>query len=590
MSSHKKDVGAICHDNGVGFRVWAPFAKSVAVTGTFNDWSKTDMQSENDGYWTVDFKGAEAGQEYKFIIDTGSQELHKNDPRALHVTLADGNSVIVETNFNWTDDKFIARPLNQQVVYEVYVGTFNRVDASSPGTFTTLTQKLDYLVKLGVTTIELMPITVSSEDETWGPYTTTYLFAIETLFGSRHDFMEFVNAAHKVGIGVVLDVVYNHLGPGDLDMWQFDGWSEDNKGGIYFYNGWRSHTPWGDTRLDYGRDEVRQLILDNVKMWMHDCHVDGLRLDSTGFIRTVNGHNNDPSDDIPEGWSILQQITELAKKINPAAFMIAEDLGGNEYITKTTGEGGAGFSSQWEVGLPHVFRDTLDSTDDAYRQLMELSNILGRRYNGDAFQRIIYSDSHDSASNGAARLNEEIAPGNATSLYARKRSLIAAAMVLTAPGIPMLFQGQEFMQGGSFNGWKALEWNKADKFAGIVTAHEHLIALRKNQYGHTAGLTGQSVAILHQNDNDKVLAYHRWENGGPGDDVVVVINFANKAQPNYSLKFPRDGAWEVRFNSDWKGYSPDFKDTPASDINVSDNTATLALAPYSVLIFSQQTE
>ncbi|HSX36581.1 MAG TPA: alpha-amylase family glycosyl hydrolase [Patescibacteria group bacterium] len=587
MGKNKKQLGAITHHNGVSFRVWAPFASSVELIGSFNDWARLPMEDEGDGYWYVLVKEAEAGQEYKFVIHNGEQELFRNDPRALKVTTNMGNSVITDTEFDWEGDDFMPAPLSERVVYELHVGTFNRAGPADNGTFHDTMAKLDYLAELGINTIELMPIGSMENDHGWG-YVPNFIYAIESLYGGRRDFMEFVKEAHARGIGVVLDVVYNHFGPNDgLDLWQFDGWSQDGKGGIYFYNDWRSSTPWGETRPDYGRPEVQQYILDNVRQWMQDCHLDGLRVDSTIFIRNVYGHNDDPANDLADGWKLLQQANKLARKINENAFMLAEDIGYNDYLTKATGDGGAGFSAQWEVTFPHTIREALSPVDDAYRNISAICDALDHRYNGDAFQRVLYSDSHDSAANGSKRLDEEISPGNAASVYARERSLLAATIVLTAPGIPMLFQGQEFMQGGSFNYWQALDWHKAEQFKGIVLAHKHLIALRKNIYGITRGLSGQSLNILHRNDEGKVLAYHRWDQGGAGDDVVIIINFTNKVQRDYSLGFPRDGLWKVRFNSDWKGYSPDFKDVGTADVIAEGNNGKVTLGPYAAVILSQ---
>ena len=587
-NTSKKDVGAILHKDGVSFRVWAPFATGVAVSGSFNDWGREPMASEGDGYWFVKIKKAKAGQEYKYVITNGQTEMFKNDPRALQVTTSAGNSVIINPDFEWGEDNFTPLPFNQQVLYELHVGTFNRSDPASSGTFQTVIDKLDHLADLGVTAVEIMPVASMSMDREWWGYTPDYIYAVESMYGGRHQFLEFVKAAHQHGIAVILDVVYNHFGPDEnLDLWQFDGWSQDGKGGIYFYNDWRSQTPWADTRPDYGRLEVRQYILDNVRMWLQDFRLDGLRVDSTIFIRNAKGNNDDPANDLADGWSLLRQLNTLARKINPAALTIAEDVGCNEYLTKSKSDGGTGFSSQWQIDFPRVLRDALDATDDANRNLSAICDELTRRYNGDAFQRVVYSDSHDSAANGAARLSEEISPGNASSIFARERSLLAAAIILTAPGIPMLFQGQEFMQGGSFNDWQALEWGKARQFAGIVLAHKHLIALRKNHYGNTAGLCGQSLAILHLNEAAKVLAYHRWDRGGPHDDAIVVYNFANRLQKEYAINFPRKGTWTVRFNSSWKGYSSDFKTVDTTQIIVNSDTGSLNLAPYSVLILSQ---
>lgn len=586
MGKYKKDVGVTFHKNHVTFRVWAPFARAVDITGVFNEWGRNPMLNEGDGYWVADVAGAQPGQEYKYVIHTDKGEISRNDPRALHVTTNKGNSVIVDPHFEWSDKDFVMAPLNRQVVYEVHVGTFYRPDAAVCGTFDDVTAKLDYLADLGVTAIQVMPIDSMDGDHGWG-YAPDFMYAIESLYGSRHSFMHFVNEAHKKGIGVLLDVVYNHIGPGENDLWQFDGWSQDNHGGIYFYNDWRAQTPWGETRPDYGRTEVRQYILDNVKMWLLDCHVDGLRLDSTSFMRNVHGNNDDPADDIPDAWRLLQDITALAHKIKPA-IMVAEDLGVNEYLTKPHQEGGAGFDGQWEVGFPAVLRRALDATEDVYRNLGDLSAMLERRYNNDAFQRFIYSDSHDSAANGGARLSEEISPGHPDSLFSQRRSLMAAALALTSPGVPMLFQGQEFLEGGSFNDWQALDWARADKFSGIVLAHKHLIDLRKNRHNNTRGLGGQSFAVVHLNEESKVLAYHRWDQGGPGDDVVVVFNLANREQSDYHIHFPRPGVWRVRFNSDWKGYSPEFKDTQFSEVTVEGDSAPIVIAPYSVLILSQE--
>src|SRR5208282_4593725 len=143
------------------------------------------------------------------------------------------------------------------------------------------------------------------------------------------------------------------------------------------------------------------------------------------------------------------------------------------------------------------------------------------------------------------------------------------------------------MQGGSFSDWQELNWENSTKFSGIFMAHKHLIALRRNLYGNSRGLCGQSLAIIHQNDQDKVFAYHRWDRGGPNDDVVVILNFANNMRKGYNLNFPRDGLWRVRFNSSWKGYGADFKEALLSDINVSDKIGTVSLAPYSALVLSQ---
>ena len=141
---------------------------------------------------------------------------------------------------------------------------------------------------------------------------------------------------------------------------------------------------------------------------------------------------------------------------------------------------------------------------------------------------------------------------------------------------------------GAFNDWQALEWQHIDKYAGFVEAHRHLIDLRQNTYDNTAGLVGQHTAVFHQDDNNHVIGYHRWKVGGPGDDVLIITNFSNKTLHDYHLALPLPGTWTTRFNSSWKGYSPDFTELPVNTIGTQDTTnASVDLAPYSIIIFSQ---
>jgi 1,4-alpha-glucan branching enzyme len=584
---HKKDVGALVRRRGVSFRVWAPFADSVSVVGSFNGWAETPMQSEHDGYWATTVGHAVPGQEYKFVIHNGKDTYYRNDPRALHFTISAGCSVISSSTFDWGDDSFTPAPPEQQVIYELHVGTFNRPDAATIGTFQDVIAKLDYLASLGVNMVELMPIGSMQMDRGWG-YAIDYIYAVESLYGGRYGFLQFVRAAHQRGIGVILDVVYNHFGPDEkLDLWCFDGWQEDGKGGIYFYNDWRAETPWGNTRPDFGRLEVQQYILDNVRMWMQDCRVDGLRVDSTIFIRNVKGFNDAPDTDLPEGWNLLQGVTDLARMINPKAITIAEDVGANGYLTKPTHEGGAGFGSQWELGFPQALREALGSSDPQYINLTGICGELGRRYNDNPLQRIVFTDSHDSAANGSARFNEVIAQGKADGLFARQQYLLAATLLMTAPGIPMLFQGQEFMMWGSFNDWQALNWDLAEKHIGIVEAYRRLITLRKNDTGVTSGLLGKNINLYHVDEANKVIAYHRWNNGGAKDDVVVVVNFGNQAHNVYGMNFPQNGSWHVRFNSTSQTYSADFGGVDVPDVQVTSGGTSIVLPPSCALIFSQ---
>ena len=178
--------------------------------------------------------------------------------------------------------------------------------------------------------------------------------------------------------------------------------------------------------------------------------------------------------------------------------------------------------------------------------------------------------------------------------YSQKRSTLAAAMVFTAPGIPMLFQGQEFLEGNYFRDTVPVDWDQRDEFHGIVRLYRDLIRLRLNRDGFTRGLCGQFTRVFHLNDERKLLAYHRWDKGGPADDVVVVANFLNEPQDGYVIGFPAAGTWKLRFNSDWQGYSENFEGYRSTDVATEPGEydgfpfrGALSIGPYSVLIFSQ---
>lgn len=586
-------MGATIHGNGVAFRVWAPHADQVFVIGTFNAWNETShpMARDANGMWSADLVEAKAGDEYRYLIINGEVRLRRIDPHSRAVTNSVGNSIVFDVNFDWSEDHFQIAPWNELVIYELHIGTFNDVPGNSTGTFQTAMEKLPHLKKLGINAIEIMPAAEFAGDYSWG-YNPAHIFAVEQSYGGPNAFKQFVKAAHQAGIAVILDVVYNHFGPSDLNIWQFDGWSENNLGGIYFYNDWRSETPWGNTRPDYGRGEVRQFIRDNAMMWLEEYHLDGLRLDMTLYVRTVRGANQ--GCDLPEGLSLAQWLNQQIHERFPAKITIAEDLQNDEEITRPVNAGGLGFGSQWCAEFVHPVRNALIVSDDSARSMDDLSQALRFAYNGDPFQRVIYTESHDEVANGKARVTSEVSPGDPQDFFAQKRSTLGAALVLTSPGIPMIFQGQEFLEGGWFRDTVPIEWNLDDKFHAIVRLYRDLIRLRRNVERHSRGLCGRGITVSHQSEDNDMLAYHRWDQHGPGDDVLVVVNLANRTREDYQLGFPTLGQWKLRFNSDWQGYSDVFQNTATSDANAEavaydghPASAKITIGPYSVLIFSQ---
>ncbi len=593
-------MGAIPGAKGVTFRVWAPHAEKVYVTGTFNEWSKTSapLVKEKNGCWSTDIPDAKVGDEYRYLIHTPAEwnlpPLSRVDPYARKVTSSIGNGVIYDPQaFNWSDDTFTIASWNELIIYEMHVGTFHVKEEGHPGTLDSAIEKLPYLRELGINAVEVMPIMEFSGDFSWG-YNPAHPFAVEGIYGGPDALKRFVKAAHEHGVAVIVDVVYNHFGPSDLDLWQFDGWSENEKGGIYFYNDHRSSTPWGDTRPDYGRGEVRQYLRDNALMWLEEYHADGLRWDAITYIKNIEGNEGNPANDIPEGWNLMQWINEEIQKRFPGKISIAEDLKNNVWVNKDTGAGGAGFSTQWDSEFVHPVRQAVISRDDNQRDLGAVSRAIEHRYESDAFERVIYTESHDEVANGRARVPEEIWPGKVDSWFSKKRSTLGAALVLTAPGIPMLFQGQELLEDRWFQDKDPIDWSRAEDEHGILGMYRDLIALRRNLSGVTRGLCGQNLHIFHFDDGAKLIAFHRWDTQGPADSVVVVVNMTNQNRDGYLIGFPRAGLWKTRFNSDSYNYGPSFANHPTPDVETHEEgvdglpcSGEIGIGPYTVVIFSQ---
>lgn len=579
-------MGSIVAADGVGFRVWAPNADAVAVTGEVCA-VPVSLEREDGGYWYGFVADARAGQQYRYLITNGEQELERIDPYAVEVTNSVGSAVVYDHSaFDWEGDDFTPPTLDELVIYELHAGTFAAKKDGEVAGLEAVASRFDHLLKLGVNAIQLMPVAEFAGDVSWG-YNPSHIFAVESAYGGPDALKQLVKEAHQAGLAVIQDVVYNHFGPTDLDLWQFDGWSERELGGIYFFNDWRSATPWGDTRPDYGRGEVRQFIHDNAFSWLEDFHLDGLRYDMTPYMRSVDaGEMN-----IPEGWSLCRWINTDIRAKYPRKILIAEDLHSDPSVS-STGPEGAAFHAQWDAQFVHPVREAVTVADDRWRSTAEVATAVSYSY-GDPFARVIYTESHDEVANGKARVPEEVDPDDPTGYWAQKRSTLGAALVLTSPGIPMLFQGQEFLEGGWFRDTEALDWSQDDTFHGIVRLYRDLVGLRLNRAGASAGLTGGGIEVFHNNDVANVLAFHRWREHGPGDDVVVAVNLSAETLGEYRIGFPTGGTWKLLLNSDAKAYSDAFGDNESFDVTTGDESydgfgasAQISIAPYSVLVYS----
>jgi 1,4-alpha-glucan branching enzyme len=595
-------LGAIPLDGVTSFRVWAPHASAVSVIGEFNGWNAkaNPLQSGDDGVWWGDIAEAKTGHQYQIHLQNGKQSLTKNDPYAREIHHGTGKSVVYDDfSFEWQHPENVLKNWNELVLYELHIGTFRARPGRKVGTFDGVREQLPYLKNLGVNALEIMPPMSFPMETSWG-YALTNPFAVESSYGGPEAFKRLIDAAHAEGIGIIIDVVINHFGPDNLDLWQFDGWSQNHKGGIYFYNDQRAWTPWGENRPDFGRGEVRQFLRDSCMLWLDQFHVDGLRFDATFYVRNIPGPDGKAGKDLPDGITLIKWINEEIKREFPKTLLIAEDIQREPSITKPIGAGGFGYDSQWDPAFNWPVCNAVVAIEDKDRSMRDIADAINFRYNEDFIQRVIYSESHDTVGNGQARLPQEIQPDDASSYYARKRSVLAAALMLTTPGMPMLFEGQEMLADGWFRDGVPIDWSKLKSYRGINRLYRDLIHLRRNIFGNTRGLTGPYAHVHHLNDAGKVIAFHRWLDHGVKDDVVVVASFTSQSfEDGYRIGLPADGRWVIRFNADWKGYSPDFDgvgeyqgvtDVTNEPRDGFDFSGAVPLAPYGFLILSREEE
>ena len=421
------------------FGVWAPKAREVEVETLGRRYS---MAIRERGWWFAEVAPVNGNADYKFVLN-GEEALPDPrsawQPRGIH-----GPSRTIDHKaFEWTDGRWQAGPLSSAVIYELHVGTFTRA-----GNFLSVISKLDYLSDLGVTHIELMPVNEFSGTRGWG-YDGVDLYAPHHAYGSPDDLKHLVNACHARGLAVILDVVYNHLGPAGNYLGRFAPYFTD-----------RHSTPWGDAVNFDGpySDEVRRFICDNALMWLRDYHFDGLRLDAVhALIDTSATH-------------ILQQLGRevdyLQAQLGRHLVLIAESDLNDPRVVRSPEIGGYGIHAQWSDDFHHCLHAIFTGEHRGYYadflSLGDLAKALERVFVYDGchsdFRRrkhgspptgltghsfLGYLQNHDQIGNRAKgeRVGHMVNPG---------RLKIAAALVLTAPFIPMLFQGEEWCASSPF--------------------------------------------------------------------------------------------------------------------------------------------
>jgi 1,4-alpha-glucan branching enzyme len=582
---------------GVTFRVWAPNATSVALRGDFNGWGETAMTKDNaTGYWTATVANARPNQEYKYFIRwTGnSSGTWKQDPRAVWVR--GGNSVIYDnTAFAWGTSVRPSIPVDQQVMYEMHIGSFHDPDPNDdrPGAFDDAIARLDYLERLGINVIALMPVNEFGADYSWG-YNPEHVYAIESAYGGPDGLKRFVKAAHARGMKVQLDVVHNHWNPPGDGVWEFDG-----PANIYFPSDERRRwTPWGD-RPDYVKPEVRRYIEENIKMLLDEFRIDGFRWDSPQNILGFSWNRNsaNPDNVFAEGKSLMVAINRMIHEQYSDRWSIAEDSDllsvvpagyygvGTFYDSLRVASEADSFDGHWQTSFHNIITPQIAAASPNVGEILNKVN----GWSEPPGYRVIFTDNHDKSGilNNSTRLANRMDPANPTGRTARKKTLLNAVLTLTAPGTPMLWMGQEFHATGPFVDRQAFDWRAAVAQHRVFRAHRDLVALRETLPALQNSDLSEAPGGL--NENLDLVVYFRRAGGLSANDVVVFMNFSDQTRNNVNVPFPSSGTWHVQMNTDWPVYGADFNNIgPGGTVSVgSSNRAELSIAPHSAIIFAR---
>ncbi len=588
--------------------LWAPQAERVEVA--LSDGTSIGLQKSEGGYWKITTDQLQPGDHYKFILD-GTRTLPDpaslSQPKGVHEASAAFDLNAVE----WTDGDWQNPELNNYIIYEIHTGTF-----SAKGDFEGIAAHLDHLIDLGINAIEIMPVAQFPGERNWG-YDGVFPFAVQHSYGGAVKLQELVNTCHEKGIAVILDVVYNHVGPEGNYFAEF---------GPYFTD--KYHTPWGQAVNfdDEYCDGVRDYFIENVLTWFRDFHIDALRMDAVHAIKDLSSQHL--------LQAIRLQVDALMEQTGRRHYLIVEcDLNDPRFLD-TPEKNGFGMDSQWVDEFHHALRITAGEPATGYYSDFQGIRHLEKAYR-DAYvydgqysehrkknfgrpakdqqgsKFIVFSQNHDQVGN--RMLGER-----STALYSFEMQKVLAGAVMISPYLPMLFMGEEYGETNPFlyfvshtdaelnkmvrEGRKAefaafhsegeapdpdaldtfmqskLQWDLLQKpqHQTMFKYYKALIQLRKNNPALSNGDRSRLTALSYPDKNTLVLK--RWE---PRQQIVCILNFSKEKQA-----IPAEDSihnWELLLSSadeEWGG--------PCGENSACQEVNKLIIQPESILIYTRK--
>jgi 1,4-alpha-glucan branching enzyme len=583
--------------DGATFRVWAPNATTVHVRGSFNGFTVQEdaaLVRGDLGYWHGFIRGVRDRDTYKYWINGSSGSGWKRDPYARELLEPDWDCVVRAPDFPWHETGFQTPAFNDFVIYQLHVGAFHAPHfPQGAGTFLDVVDKLPYLSDLGVTVLQFMPIQEFPGDFSLGYNGTDYFspemaygvadadlgpylaranelltakglkpYGAADLRGEMNQLKALVDLCHIHGLAVIFDLVFNHAGGefGDQTIWFFDRqWGMAENPPRWWNSLYFSDRTWASgVVFNFQSDPVRAFLIDNATFYLDEYRVDGFRFDEVSVI----DHQS-----YGRGWDFCQALTRTLRYQRPSAICHAEYWPVNAWVVREWSDGdGAGFHTTMTDGPRIAIRDVLVAASVPGGQALPLTRVadqLGLDYLPSRWRGVSSLENHDlvmrpkdqNDHGRMERIPRVADPCNPHSYYAASRARVATGLLLTMPGIPMLFMGEEFLEDKQWSDdvsghpelllfWPGLGAPEP-VMRDFLRFTRELIKLR----WEFPALRGEGYALIHVHDQNRVLAFQRWI-PGRGDDVVVVLSLAEQTRYGYELGFPGPGRWREVFNSD----------------------------------------
>ena len=597
--------GANLVAGGATFRVWAPRATAVYLHGTFgsklyDQLSEERLLAESGGYWTGFQEGARDGDPYRFWVVGQGSSGYKRDPYGRELAPASAfpncfGILRAPDAYPWHDADFRTPDFSDMIVYQAHIGTYAIRRPGVASNFLDVAGKLPYLAALGITVLQPLPIDEQETNPSMGyggadpfspdfPYVAdpadlpAYLATLNALLQAKGrtpplqlddirsapaQLKALVDLCHVHGIAVAFDVVYNHAGgftvDGRLDdncLYYFDRAANrgDNNDSLYFTDQDRGT---GGLAFAMWNADVCRFLCDNARHYIDEFHADGFRYDEISTLLSTNQGS---------GWDFCRALTGEVRAWQPRILQNAEFWPGRfgdipttvQPIVAPAAAGGAGFDAVQHDALRAAIRGAVGSASFGASASVSMRAIASALYPpglDHAWRAVTCVENHDLVLAGRDPRLPTLADGSDhRSWYARSRSRCAAAILLTAPGIPQLFMGQEFLEDKPWDPdphssdllwWEGLESGSDRAMADHLRFTQDLIRLRRAQ----PALRGDRVNPYYVSDGDRVLAFHRWLEGS-GNDVIIVASLAEATRSGYRLGFPAPGPWREIFNSD----------------------------------------